>query len=275
MVERSFLLVVFIVTALTTLLVTRPVKALIRQAEQVTVVIKGAVAVPLENPGHVRGGSPVEGSGQDVCHPRKRADYIRTFASNVSHEFKTPLTSIRGTVELLKDHFADMSSEDRDRFLQILEQDTDRLTRLVRRLLDLARAEVAQPASEQAQISEAFDQVAGRFRRDGLNVTFDSPPDMPPVVMAPEVLESILSNLVDNARQHGSSGVHVHLSAQPETHEGRDLVEITVQDDGPGVSASDTSRIFTPFFTTAREVRRYRPGAFYSPGACRCSPRNH
>ena len=71
--------------------------------------------------------------------------------------------------------------------------------------------------------------------------------------MAPEVLESILSNLVDNARQHGGPRVHVHLSAHPEKHAGRDLVEITVQDDGPGVSASDSDRIFTPFFTTARQ----------------------
>ncbi len=73
-----------------------------------------------------------------------------------------------------------------------------------------------------------------------------------PKELAPNVLESILSNLVDNVRQHGSQRVHVHISAQPEKHMGRYLVEITVQDDGPGVSAADSDRIFTPFFTTAR-----------------------
>jgi signal transduction histidine kinase len=71
--------------------------------------------------------------------------------------------------------------------------------------------------------------------------------------MAPEVLESVLSNLVDNARQHGSPAVHVHLSARPAKDAGRDLVEIVVEDDGPGVSAADAHRIFTPFFTTARQ----------------------
>ena len=177
------------------------------------------------------------------CLPPSKAGQTTyaLFASNVSHEFKTPLTSIRGAVELLKDHFADMSPEDRERFLHILEQDADRLTELVRRLLDLARAEVVQPGSERAQVAEAFNRVADRFRCDGLNVTFDATPDMRPVAMAPEVLESILSNLVDNARQHGSPRVHVHLSAHPEKHVGRDLVEITVQDDGPGVSASDST----------------------------------
>jgi signal transduction histidine kinase len=247
------LLVVCAVTALTTLMITRPVKALIRQAQQVTSGETNAVPVPLANPGTYEVDLLSKALSKMSATLEGRANYIRTFASNVSHEFKTPLTSIRGAVELLKDHFAEMSPEDRERFLSILEQDADRLTELVRRLLDLARAEVVQPGSERSQVAEAFNRVAGRFRCDGLNVTFDATPDMRPVAMAPEVFESILSNLVDNARQHGSPGVHVHLSAHPENHAGRNLVEITVQDDGPGISESNSKRIFTPFFTTARQ----------------------
>ncbi|MBI4963134.1 MAG: HAMP domain-containing histidine kinase [Desulfomonile tiedjei] len=247
------LLVVFAVTALTTLLITRPVKALIRQAEEVTLSHKAVVTVPLSSPGTHEVAQLSKALAQMSATQEKRADYIRTFASNVSHEFKTPLTSIRGTVELLKDHFADMSHEDRDRFLHILEQDADRLARLVGRLLDLAKADVVQPGAEQAPVPEVFDRVAHRFCCDGLNVTFNSPPQLPPVAMAPEVLESILSNLVDNARQHGSPAAHVHVSAHHETDAGKDQVEITVQDNGPGVSASDAHRIFTPFFTTARQ----------------------
>lgn len=247
------LLVVCVVTALTTLLITRPVKALIRQAEQVTLSDKGAVAIPLRNPGTYEVDLLSKALAQMSATLESRANYIRTFASNVSHEFKTPLTSIRGAVELLKDHFADMSREDRERFLHILEQDADRLAKLVRRLLDLARAEVVQPGSERAQVTEAFDRVADRFRSEGLNVSVDPPIEIPPVAMAPEVLESILSNLVDNARQHGGSRVRVHLSAHRRRHAEKNLVEITVQDDGPGVSASDSGRIFAAFFTTARE----------------------
>jgi signal transduction histidine kinase len=249
----AVLLLVCIVTIMTTLMVTRPIKALIRQAQQVTRGEKGAVPVPLANPGTYEVDLLSKALVKMSATLEGRANYIRTFASNVSHEFKTPLTSIRGAVELLKDHFAEMSTEDRERFLHILEQDADRLTELVRRLLDLARAEVVQPGSERAQVAEAFNRVADRFRCDGLNVTFDAAPDVSSVAMAPEVLESILSNLVDNARQHGSPEVHVHLSAHSENHAGRNLVEITVQDDGPGVSASDSNRIFTPFFTTARQ----------------------
>jgi signal transduction histidine kinase len=70
--------------------------------------------------------------------------------------------------------------------------------------------------------------------------------------MAPEVLDSILSNLVDNAGRHGGPTVRVHLSARPETHEEKRFVAITIHDNGPGVPESHRNRIFTPFFTTAR-----------------------
>jgi signal transduction histidine kinase len=249
----AILFVVIIITILTTLMITRPVKALIRQAQQVTKGERGVVSVPLARPGTYEVDLLSKSLVQMSDTLGRRADYIRTFASNVSHEFKTPLTSMRGTVELLKDHFSDMTQEDRDRFLHILDHDTERLTKLVRQLLDLAKADMVQPSTEQVHIADAFNQVAHRFSSEGLNVTFDTPPEMQPVAMAPEALESILSNLVDNARQHGTQQVHVHLSAHPETKAGEDLVKITVQDDGPGISESDGERIFTPFFTTARQ----------------------
>ena len=217
----TVLLLMCVATALTTLMITRPLKALIRQAQQVTRGETKGVSAPLKNPGTYEVDLLSKSLAQMSATLEGRANYIRTFASNVSHEFKTPLTSIRGTVELLKDHFEDMSAEDRDRFLHILEHDADRLTKLVRRLLDLARADVVQPGSEQAQVAEAFKRVADRFCSDGMNVTVDAAPELGPVAMAPEVLESILSNLVDNSRQHGGPQVHVHLSARPEKHAGK------------------------------------------------------
>ena len=98
-----------------------------------------------------------------------------------------------------------------------------------------------------------MDQVARRFRREDLNVTVDSAPDLPRVAMPPEVLESLLSNLVDNARQHGGPKVHVHISANLKNSAEKDFVEIDVQDDGPGVSAANIDKIFTHFFTTAKK----------------------
>jgi signal transduction histidine kinase len=247
------LLVMGGVTLLTALLVTRPVQALIRQAQQVVRGEKGAAAVALKHPGTKEVAMLSHALTEMSETLEKRGEYIRTFASHVSHEFKTPLTSLRGTVELLKDHFEDMSPQERTRFLDILEQDADRLTRLVTKLLDLARAEVVRPGTERAQVAEACNRIARRFGSDGLHVTLDLPAALPLVVMGPEVLESILSNLVDNARQHGRPDVHVHLAAKPVKHQGGDGVEVTIEDDGQGISPAVAEKIFTPFFTTARD----------------------
>jgi signal transduction histidine kinase len=246
-------LVVCVVTVLSTRLVTRPVKALIHQAKQVTEGEKGAASLPLSSPGTYEVDRLSRALSQMSATLEKRADYIRAFASNVSHEFKTPLTSIRGTVELLRDHFAEMPAEDRDRFLQILEQDTDRLARLVQRLLDLARADVLTPGAEQADVPAVLNRVTERFRHEGLSVTADVATVMRPVAMAPEVLESVLSNLLDNARQHGGTGTRVDISAHVVKNAGRDFVEIDVRDNGKGVTEHDTERVFAPFFTTARQ----------------------
>jgi signal transduction histidine kinase len=78
-----------------------------------------------------------------------------------------------------------------------------------------------------------LDQIARRFRREDLNVTLDSAPDLPAVAMAPEVLESVLSNLVDNARQHGGPNAHVRISTNLKKYGEKDFAEIVVQDDGP------------------------------------------
>ena len=79
-----------------------------------------------------------------------RADYVRELALSISHELKTPLTGIRGSTELLRDHLEEMSAEERARFLSNILADTARLERLVRRILELARAGRA-PAERRAR----------------------------------------------------------------------------------------------------------------------------
>jgi signal transduction histidine kinase len=246
-------LVVCIVTVLSTRLVTRPVKALIHQAKQVTEGKKAAASLPLRNPGTYEVDSLSRAVAQMSVTLEKRADYIRAFASNISHEFKTPLTSMRGTVELLKDHLDEMQAEDRDRFLHILEQDADRLTKLVQRLLDLARADVLTPGAECTDVAEALNRVTDRFRRKGLAVTIETSREIQEIAMAPDVFESVISNLLDNAAQHGGTGVNAHIFISSGKDAGRNCVEIVVQDDGKGIAKHDAEKVFAPFFTTARQ----------------------
>ena len=236
------------VALLTSRTIGRPMDELIRQTERVARGEQGA-ATPLERPGTHEVRLVSEAVARMAEALEARAQYISTFASGVSHEFKTPLTSIRGTVELLRDHLDTMTAEERARFLGNLESDADRLDRLVTRLTELARADVIRPGSGSAAIEAAARALAERFASEGATVPCDVEQGLPPVRMEREVLESILANLLDNARQHG--GPNVQLQARRLFDPPR--VELLVLDDGEGISEANAKKIFDRFFTTARD----------------------
>ncbi|MBV8824011.1 MAG: HAMP domain-containing histidine kinase [Hyphomicrobiales bacterium] len=178
-----------------------------------------------------------------------RADYIRSFAAHVSHEFKTPLTTIRGSVELLQEHFDSMSQHERKRFLHNLEAEAERLARLVTRLLDLARADVTHGAGHATTPASALITcIAERYRKNGLAVDA-SATEVLTLAIAEEALEMILVNLVENASQHADPQAHVIVSLRKQG----DQAVLTVSDDGPGISSANAAHIFIPFFTTARK----------------------
>ena len=178
----------------------------------------------------------------------QRAEYIRTFALHVSHEFKTPLTAIGGSIELLQTHLDAMSPEQRDRFLANAAQDARRLRRLVERLLELARADVHTPSRDTAEPAPLLRDLAGRYAERGLTVTCADDVGGIRAAMSREVLEMILSNLLDNSLAHGAD--HVLIRAERSGA----MLELDIADNGEGIAATNRERIFTPFFTTRREA---------------------
>lgn len=177
----------------------------------------------------------------------RRSAYLRDFAAAVSHEFKTPLTGIRGAVELLQDHFETMSPDERRRFLDNIGGDTERLSQLVGRLMDLARADMASPeAGAATDLAEPLRRAADAQGRAGFEVTVDAPRGLPRVAVPAHTLESVLDILLQNARQAGATRAGVRATAATEG------VSVVVSDDGPGVPAADRARLFEPFFTSRR-----------------------
>jgi signal transduction histidine kinase len=177
----------------------------------------------------------------------RRSRYLRDFAAAVSHEFKTPLAGIRGGVEILEDHHATMSEADRRRFLGNIAADTERLSQLVTRLLDLARADMARPeAGIAADLAAAVRRVADGFAAPGFEVEVALPKALRPVTVPEEAIETVLTALVENARQAGATHARV------EVREAREATTLSVIDDGPGVPAADRERLFEPFFTSRR-----------------------
>ena len=176
----------------------------------------------------------------------RRSRYLRDFAHAVSHEFKTPLAGIGGAVELLQDH-PDMAPTDRERFLANINADAARLNRLVSRLLDLARADMAEMVEGVAtDVVNVGLRIADAFSGPGFNVALELPPALPSVALPSAVMETVLTGLVENSRQAGAS--RVSISARSAASD----VEFVVRDDGPGVAAGDRDRIFEPFFTGRR-----------------------
>ncbi|KQM93426.1 histidine kinase [Sphingomonas sp. Leaf22] len=179
----------------------------------------------------------------------KRSRYLRDFASSVSHEFKTPLAGISGAIELLQDHEADMTPADRRQFLHNMAIDAERLSRLVRRLMELAKADLHRPGGKPgAALPPVLAIVADGLATAGFTVSIMLPEQLPRLAIDARTLEAVLTTLVDNARQAAASVVVVTAAVEDGT------ALIAVADDGRGIAPADRDRIFEAFFTTKREA---------------------
>lgn len=176
-----------------------------------------------------------------------RSRYLRDFAHAVSHEFKTPLAGIRGAIELLQDHEATMTAADRRRFLANADADAARLTLLVSRLLDLARADmIVAGAGETTDIVAAARSVADAHASDRAAIRIKSDFATRRAAIPPATIEAVLTILVENSVKAGAATIILSI----EDFAGG--VSVTVIDDGDGIPAGDRQRIFEPFFTSRR-----------------------
>ena len=177
----------------------------------------------------------------------QRASYIRSFAAHVSHEFKTPLAGAKGALELLEDHGATMEPAERAHFIQLVGASLDRLDLLVRRLVDLARADMMRPGRVALRpIAPTLAALAERYAERGLAVRIEAGAEQ--AALPEDALEIMLGSLLDNVLQHAGPGATVTIRVLQEA----DRLVLTLADDGPGVPPGDAARIFEPFFTTAR-----------------------
>lgn len=183
---------------------------------------------------------------RDLTRLRQLEGVRRDFVANVSHELKTPLTSIVGFAEAVAE--AELPAERRQEFADRILANARRMRRLVEDLLDLARIESGrwEPSPEPVLLAEvaraAWGSLEPAARRGavGLRVVTDAPA----VHADPAAVRQILLNLFDNALRYAPRDTEVRVEATPE----RGWVRVAVSDSGPGISSAHLPRIFERFY---------------------------
>lgn len=187
----------------------------------------------------------------------------RDLVANVSHELKTPLTSIQGFSQALLDG-ATADAAARERAAAVIHEEAGRMRRLVDELLDLARLEGGEVtlARQPVDLGQLLEEVQARFapqsERWGVMLDIETPPGLPPVAGDADRLSQVFGNLVDNALKHtrGTEGARVALGA--ELRDGQVVCSVT--DNGPGIPAQDLSRIFERFYQVDKSRVKVREG---------------
>jgi len=246
--EIATLAVVLILTLVVAYVLTRtltvPINALIARTEEIARGGRAAIR-PLDNYGTrevaTLSQSFLDLAGKLVDH----SDYVRSFAAHVSHELKSPLTSIKGAAELLRDDDDNnpMSQAQRNHFLANIIADTERLDTLLSRLRDLAKAELpSEPGL--SNMRDILAQLTRNFRQ----MTIIDDDGIDEVIALPgEVAGIVLGNLAENAAQNGATMLSIKTMT-----DGRKTT-IQIGGNGSGIAEGNRERIFEPFFSTRRE----------------------
>ena len=188
-------------------------------------------------------------------------DMRSEFVANVSHELKTPLTSIRGFVDTLR---SGKISEPivQERFLEIIDIEVERLHQLISDILQLSEIEGmnSDPEHQHFDLSALIDDVATLLddkATEGHVAIIVEECEPLPVLASKYRVKQVLINLVDNAIKYNSPGGKIYITAQREPEQ---MISITVRDTGEGISQEHLSRVFERFYRVDKSHSREMGG---------------
>ncbi|MBL8896403.1 MAG: hypothetical protein JNM84_02190 [Planctomycetes bacterium] len=202
---------------------------------------------------------------EDQSYEEASARMRSEFVYGVSHELKTPLTSIQAALEMLVEDEEDgsgVSAEDRSRLLHLAHGESVRLARMIRELLELARVEagLTQVRRERVEMAPLLTELREAHRplaeRKSIELAWEVSPYVPALQGDRELLRQALVNLIGNAIKYTPEGGRVALEA---TLDGEEL-EIAIADTGIGIGPEDLPRIFDKFYRASQAQSSRIPG---------------
>jgi signal transduction histidine kinase len=193
-----------------------------------------------------------------------QSERMRTeLIANISHDLRSPIASIRGSLETIVLKEGELSPEQRRQFVQTSLRNTESLQKLVDELFDLVKLETRQvePRRESFPLAELAQDVVLKLKpqadRASVLLTADLPPDLPPVRADIGMIERVLSNLIENALRFTPEGGSVRVALSV----GDGSVAVCVSDTGSGISPEDLPHIFERFYRADKSRDRSSAGA--------------
>jgi len=193
-------------------------------------------------------------SVRDITHFRTAEEIKSTFISIVSHELRTPVALIKGYASTLRRDDAKWDRSTINDSLAVIEEEADRLSRMIDDLLDASRLQAGGLSLNRSDVSVPLlaERLAERFRVQLKKHTIvaDFPKNYPVILADENRLEQVLSNLISNAIKYAPAG-EILISGQVRPEQ----VIICVSDEGPGIEARDLPHIFDRFYRSTKAVK--------------------
>jgi two-component system, OmpR family, sensor kinase len=174
----------------------------------------------------------------------------RRLIAQISHDLRTPLSSIQGYLESLQLKDASLAKEERLELVEVALRQGKRLSRMVEELFELAgldareRAPTLEPCSVAELVHDVSQKYSVQAAAKAIALQIDTPAELPFALVDISMLERVFDNLIDNALVHTPQNGHINIALAPL----KEQLQITVSDSGKGIPTSDLPHVFEPFF---------------------------